>query len=266
MQGRNSSLLWRVTGILSFLSFLLFAAGFVTALDPQTLAPQTAPAPSAGPAGQPSEPPAGTSDTLTMVALGDSLTRGAGDVNGLGYIGLVRQAIEKQHGQKVILTNLAINGSQSFELLNQLDQQQVQRQLAAANLILFTIGGNDLFKQSGGVYDLDKKKLDQAATTLASNFENILKEIRSVNSTATILYTALYDPFANTEAKADTTPPVLAWNMKAAQIASRYPGVIIVPTYDLFLQKEQKYLYTDHFHPNSDGYQRIAERILQALD
>ncbi|MDF2815083.1 MAG: hypothetical protein K0Q81_1283, partial [Paenibacillus sp.] len=26
------------------------------------------------------------------------------------------------------------------------------------------------------------------------------------------------------------------------------------------------YMYTDHFHPNQQGYERIAERIVQAIE
>jgi lysophospholipase L1-like esterase len=44
-----------------------------------------------------------------------------------------------------------------------------------------------------------------------------------------------------------------------------YPNMILVPTADLFEQNLTKYMYTDHFHPNQEGYQRMAERAVQAL-
>jgi lysophospholipase L1-like esterase len=258
----SGQLLWRTVGLLSVLSFLLFAAGFVFALDPRQLAsgPAAEPAEHAKPA--PSKPGEGIRH---VVALGDSLTRGAGDANGLGYVGHVRQALEKQTGHPVTLTNLAINGQESTGLVEQLSQPQVQKLLTQADLILFTIGGNDLFKQSGGVYRLDKEKLAAAAKGLTANYEQILRQIRELNASATIVYAALYNPFGDTEAAADTVKPVLDWNSAASAIAARYPRVIVVPTYDLFVNKEKTYLYTDHFHPNGAGYARIAERIMQAL-
>jgi lysophospholipase L1-like esterase len=261
----SADLLWRSTGVLALLSFLLFAAGFVFALDPHRLAPAGSAEPvKRQPAERPTPLP--TSGKLTVVTLGDSLTRGAGDANGLGYVGLVRQALEKNTGEKAAFTNLAINGLQSSGLLKQLGQPQVRELVAAADLILFTIGGNDLFQQSGGVYTIDEKKLAAAKQQLTANFEKILRELRTANPKATIVYTALYNPFGDTEAAHDTIPHVLAWNSKATEIAANFSGVIVVPTYDLFFQKEQTYLFTDHFHPNSAGYARIAERIMQALE
>jgi lysophospholipase L1-like esterase len=261
----SADLLWRSTGVLALLSFLIFAAGFVFALDPHQLAPaDSAIPPKRQPAERPSPLPA--DGKLTVVALGDSLTRGAGDANGLGYVGLVRQALEKKTGEKATFTNLAINGLQSPDLLRQLGQPQVKQLVAAADLILVTIGGNDLFLQSGGVYAIDEKKLAAATRRLTANFEKIIRELRTANPKATIAYIALYNPFGDTEAAEDTIPHVLHWNSKAAEIASKFNGVIVVPTYDLFYQKEKTYLYTDHFHPNGAGYARIAERIMQALE
>jgi lysophospholipase L1-like esterase len=258
--------LWRTTFALSLFSFLLFLAGFFFALNPFLLRPDRTIAPSAGQ--EPAAPPTALPNDgkLKVVTLGDSLTRGAGDANGLGYVGLVREALEKQRKTELILSNLAINGQQSSDLLAQLERPQIKRLVAEADLIMFTIGGNDLFRQSGGVYALDKEKLAAAMTSLTSNFSQILSRLREWNGNAPIIYTSLYNPFGDTEAAQDTTAPVLEWNGKAAEIASRFRGVIVVPTYDLFLQKEKAYLYTDHFHPNNAGYRRIAERIMQALE
>lgn len=257
--------LWRLFGLLSLASFILFAAGFVFALDPRQLAPEGAavrPQPSAK---QPGVLPT-TEGIRQIVALGDSLTRGVGDADGQGYLARVRQALEKKTGQSITLANLAINGQESPSLAAQITQTQVKQLLAEADLIFFTIGGNDLFKQSGELADIDEKKLTEATERLAVNFEQILKHIREQNPEAPIFYASLYNPFGDTEAAPDTIQPVLDWNSAAASIAAKYPRVLVVPTYDLFAGKERTYLYTDHFHPNSAGYERIAERMLQALE
>lgn len=259
----SGRLLWRTAGLLSFASLLLFATGFALALNPQQLAPAKATSPSQTPE-QTSPMPA--EGVQKVVALGDSLTRGAGDANGQGYAGLVRQALEKKLGKSITFSNLAINGQESPELVKQLSQEQVKTLLAEANLVLFTIGGNDLFSQTGGLYTIDKEKLVAATKELTTNYEEVIKQIRAVNPKATIVYTTLYNPFGDTEASVDTVQPVLDWNNTASQIAAKYPGVIVVPTYDLFVNKEKAYLYTDHFHPNTAGYERIAARIMQALE
>ncbi|MED4586785.1 GDSL-type esterase/lipase family protein [Brevibacillus choshinensis] len=259
----SGRMLWRTAGLLSFVSFLLFATGFVLALNPQQLAPAKATVPSETPE-QASPIPA--EGVQKVVALGDSLTRGAGDANGQGYAGLVRQALEKKLGKSITFSNLAINGQESTDLVKQLSQEQVKSLLSEANLVLFTIGGNDMFRQTGGLYTIDKEKLAAATKQLTTNYEEVIKQIRAVNPKATIVYTTLYNPFGDTEASVDTIQPVLDWNNTASQIAAKYPRVIVVPTYDLFANKEKAYLYTDHFHPNTAGYERMAARIMQALE
>lgn len=264
MRRPSGQLLWYVTGSIAFLSLLLFASGFAFALNPQLLAPGK-PAAQQDDALEPRQP-ADANNQLLVVALGDSLTRGTGDVNGQGYVGLFRAAYQERTNQPIQLHNLAINGLTSEKLLAQLTQKHVQEQIASADLILMTIGGNDLFRISEGLYELDEQRIEEAITELEQNFTAILDKLRASNKHALIIYTALYNPFGDTEASPLTTPPLLKWNSKAEQIAAQYDKVIVVPTYDLFSEKEATYLYSDHFHPNSAGYARIAERVLQAVD
>lgn len=161
----SGKLLWRTAGLLSFLSFLLLATGFVLAMNPQQLAPATGTSPAESaktPAPLPAE------GVRKIVALGDSLTRGAGDANGQGYVGLVRQALEKKAGHSIMFTNLAINGQESTDLLKQMSEAQVKTLIADADLILFTIGGNDLFRQTGGLYTIEQEKVAAAIPRSAS--------------------------------------------------------------------------------------------------
>lgn len=264
MRRPSGQLLWYITGTIAFLSLLLFASGFAFALHPQLLASEE-------PTVQPEdvrEPrkPTDTNDEQLVIALGDSLTRGTGDVNGQGYVGLFREAYRERTNQPIQLHNLAINGLTSEKLLAQLTQKHVQQRIASADLILMTIGGNDLFRVSEGLYELDEQRIEETLAELEHNFTAILDKLRAYNAHALIVYTALYNPFGNTEAAPLTTPPLLKWNSTAERIAAQYDKVIVVPTYDLFAEKEAAYLYSDHFHPNSAGYARIAERVLQAVD
>ncbi|WML48879.1 GDSL-type esterase/lipase family protein [Neobacillus sp. PS3-34] len=83
---------------------------------------------------------------LTVVALGDSLTRGTGDETGKGYVGDVIDEIKKKTKKPVRLLNLGINGQRSDQLRAQVGQIEVQRQIQKADIVLMTIGGNDLFR------------------------------------------------------------------------------------------------------------------------
>ncbi|UJF36104.1 SGNH/GDSL hydrolase family protein [Paenibacillus hexagrammi] len=56
------------------------------------------------------------------------------------------------------------------------------------------------------------------------------------------------------------------WNDRVFTYTNRYSNMVLVPTYDLFEQNLLKYISSaDHFHPNGDGYERIADRIVQIL-
>ncbi|MGO4274197.1 lipase, partial [Paenibacillus sp. TAF58] len=76
----------------------------------------------------------------------------------------------------------------------------------------------------------------------------------------------LYHPFLELDPKKEGSLIVQRWNNSVFEMMNRYPHMAIVPTYDLFEQNLIKYLSSaDHFHPNGDGYERIADRIVQIL-
>lgn len=56
-------------------------------------------------------------EDFTVVALGDSLTRGTGDETGKGYVGLVVEDLESKYNSKPLIHNLGINGQVSQELV-----------------------------------------------------------------------------------------------------------------------------------------------------
>lgn len=110
------------------------------------------------------EQPAQRSGELKIIALGDSLTRGTGDIEGKGYAGYVSDQL-KQAGTEVSLINLSIKGLTSSQLAEQMKQREIGRQIGQANVILMTIGGNDLFLGGQTLTDLSEasmKALEEA--------------------------------------------------------------------------------------------------------
>ena len=74
-------------------------------------------------------------NTVQVVALGDSLTRGTGDDSGKGYVGLVQRVKRRlKFLKKITVYNLGINGQTSTNLLQHLDQQNIKRQMADPTL------------------------------------------------------------------------------------------------------------------------------------
>ncbi|WP_042356040.1 SGNH/GDSL hydrolase family protein [Bacillus rubiinfantis] len=202
---------------------------------------------------------------LTVVALGDSLTRGTGDETGKGYVGDLVDEIKDKTKQPVQLTNLGINGQRSTQLKKQIQQTEVGRQLETADVILLTIGGNDLFRGGQGLVDFETDKIAAIEKQYLQNIKFIFTEIRKHNQNATVFFIGLYNPFIELDRGKDISKVIRQWNYQSAEISADYPKIVFVPTFDLFELKVNDYLYSDKFHPNKEGYRLIAERVASLL-
>ncbi|RHW38052.1 GDSL family lipase [Neobacillus notoginsengisoli] len=221
-------------------------------------------------AGKPSEPKVkepetmekvDKNDDLHIVAMGDSLTRGTGDAAGRGYVGYLVDQLKERSKADVKLVNLGINGQRSAQLAEQVKQAEVKRQLGAADVVLITIGGNDLFRGGQGLADFDKQKPEEIQKAFLANMNTTLTEIRGANKDATVYFIGLYNPFIEFSEGKEISAIIRHWNFAAAELAAKYPKVVFVPTFDLFELNVNDYLYTDKFHPNTKGYQLIADRV-----
>ncbi|PTM58309.1 GDSL-type esterase/lipase family protein [Desmospora activa] len=253
--------LWIAINLLSLASLLLFAAGFswaVAEIMGNTSAPQPNEAretdvSSAAPEGE-----------HLLLSFGDSLTRGTGDTTGQGYFGRIRSALREQD-ETVSAVNLGIKGQTSPELREQMKQPRVRQLLGEASWVTLTIGGNDLFRGSGSLESID---LDEAALTreeYANNLKAIVEAIRQENADVPIFIFGLYNPFGDLGDRKTTDALVREWNQTIVETTADDPLVVIIPLFDLFQLNPDRYLYSDKFHPNNDGYQFMADRLLQTL-
>lgn len=204
---------------------------------------------------------------LTVLALGDSLTRGTGDETGKGYIGLVTDQLrEELNPQEVSVYNLGINGQDSTQLLQQLGQKNIIRQVNEADVILMTIGGNDLFQGGDVLLDFSKEKIQQTQKQYVTNLEQIFTTIREQNTEATIFILGLYNPFIDLEHNDVTNNIVREWNYHTESVVGKFENIVFVPTFDLFQLSVNDYLYSDHFHPNQAGYELISNRLAPLIN
>lgn len=204
-------------------------------------------------------------ENVQILALGDSLTRGTGDLEGKGYVGYLVSSLEKKTDKKLSISNLGIKGLTSDRLANQIKEKEVQRQIQNADTILITIGGNDLFRGGQGLTDLSNETLRPIETAFEQNLNSVFSSIRTVNTKADIFLIGLYNPFIELDNAELTSKVVRAWNYKSAEITANYPKTVFVPTFDLFQLHVNDYLFSDQFHPNTKGYQLIAERAASLI-
>ncbi|HDR4371637.1 TPA: SGNH/GDSL hydrolase family protein [Bacillus cereus] len=201
--------------------------------------------------------------TLQIVSLGDSLTRGVGDKEGIGYVGRMKEDLQKDYKQKIALTNLAVSGAKMPDLLKQIESNGAQYSIKQADVIVLTIGGNDLFPgwESLGKIDLETYRPD--TETFQNEAKKIIEEIRKLNTDSPIFWLGLYNPFEDVEDLKGSSNIVVDWNASLEKLALNDKNVYITPTFDLFQNRGKDLLYSDHFHPNEVGYTYMTERLVQ---
>lgn len=204
-------------------------------------------------------------EEMHIVAIGDSLTRGTGDETGKGYVGVLMDEIKEKTKQEVRLTNLGVSGQVSDQLKQQIQQTEVKRQIQSADMVLVTMGGNDLFRGGQGLFEFNPEDITEIEKKFLENMHFIFQQIRTSNPNANVFFIGLYNPFIDLEEGKEMSKVVRHWNYQSAELSANFPKIVFVPTFDLFELKVNDYLYTDKFHPNTKGYRLIAERVASLL-
>lgn len=139
---------------------------------------------------------------LKLVALGDSLTQGVGDTtNQGGYVNLIQQKLNAIPHVKTQTFNYGKAGDRSDQILQRLqDSQTMQQQVRQANVIVMTVGGNDLMQVFEKQFsNLTDSQLATAVTASRKVYQDkvnqLLQQVRQYNSNAPIFVYSVYNPF-----------------------------------------------------------------------
>lgn len=206
--------------------------------------------------------PIAQQSTVTPIILGDSIARGAGDMSGLGIGGRLDQELRRRGIRAQRTINLGINGARTFDLIRQLDSHNVQTMLAQSNVVIISIGGNDL----GVTVDVRNGAVASAEEIqrgVLDRLTQIVRRVRDANPHARIFLIGLYNPYANGPAGKLITTMVNRWNARLIEEFSSDPNVFVVQTIDIIANHNR--LAIDNFHPGDEGYALIARRIADAI-
>ena len=259
---RSRILLWFFPALVGTAAGLLFAGGFWTGLRGSSGRPLGNPAP---PPVSPS-PLARPAGRRLLLVLGDSLARGTGDESGRGFAVDVLDFLRKSG--KTDIANLAVNGAESSDVRQVVEDANVRTLAASATIILVSAGGNDLshaIPRTGAPTPAAVEAIRQARSRYTANLREILTRLREVNPTAPIRVLGIYNPFEGDSVAARAGASViLGWNAGIQETALAFSDAAVVPTFDLFAGRPDR-LALDRFHPNRQGYAAIAVRIEQLL-
>ena len=205
-------------------------------------------------------------EALNYVVLGDSIGWGAGVLN----------SDEACFGKIVADTagfnfkNDAVNGYRTADLIKHLGKDKIKADVAAADIISISIGGNDFLR--GDMAQLieeankgDYSRFDSIADEFYKNFCTIIKTIKEINPDAVILMQTLYNPGADSikavyQQGADRLNAgyrkYLADNPKAYELLEVADAFVGHP----------EYVAADYIHPSAQGNVVIAGIVLNKLN
>lgn len=200
--------------------------------------------------------------TIVPIILGDSLARGTGDDTGLGIGGRLNDELAKRQIQAKKTVNLAVNGARTADLMQQLSHPSVRTLLGESNVVIISIGGNDLW---GGTdwRNAPPKDPEATMTTVLNRMADAVKVVRTANPRARIFIIGLYNPFVATPFGPQLSALVNRWNARLVERFGSDPNLTVVQTSDLFAYHDR--LSLDRFHPGAEGYALIARRIADAI-
>ena len=242
----------------------------------------------------------------SILVLGDSISSGYGlegypdNLDGIrNYGNLIRDELKPD-----TYNNLAINGQTSSELLEKVENGQYDENINDADLILVTIGGNDIlgmftdslkkaFQDENGKYQLvitdsdvlnnlvDKiinsqkdEEYTKACDNFKTNFIKLTSLIHEKNPDATVYFQTVYNPFSGVPylSKIDNFAQKyisrindgIRDNTKDENGNTLYEYIDVADFFKLRALQLTNIIRID-IHPNSTGHQMIYQMLSSAI-
>lgn len=206
---------------------------------------------------------------LHYLALGDSLTDGVGDEYSQdGYVGRLADSLLTWPSiSEVEVDNRGKRGRRSDQLLKLVKKGHYDEELQQAQLISLTMGGNDVMKVvKQDLFNLKRDAFDAELQAYEKRYSKIIDGIRAKNPTVPLLLVGFYNPFSIVTNEANEFDTIITeWNNVIERVASKDSNACYVSVEDLFDSNEELVYHTDFFHPNAKGYEKMKERILEAM-
>jgi lysophospholipase L1-like esterase len=211
-------------------------------------------------------------NTLDITALGDSLTEGIGDDSKLGgYIPYLKQSLSVAYPKiKIDIINNGKSGNRTDQLEDRIKKsKEIQKNIKNSDIILITIGGNDLTKviKENILKGITKETFSGEYDNYTKKLKSLYKTIRKYNKNCCIYQLGIYNPFyKDFKDIKEMEEVVTEWNDLIKSTVLEYKNTEFIPIAEKIYGNEGEYISDiDSFHPNSIGYQIIANEFKSAI-
>ena len=208
-------------------------------------------------------------EKLNYLLLGDSIARGSGVLN--NEEACFGRIVADTNGYNY--KNRGIDGFTTDALNKELDKAAVIADVAEADIISISIGGNDFlgktifFNMIKLVIEAAFGNLDNSIKTVDRAYENfcsIIGKIKEINPDAVILFQTLYAPnYPLVGAQLETIISLL--NERQLSYLDENPGAFTVVDVHAALRGVYGFTALDTIHPNAKGNVIIAREVLKVL-
>lgn len=202
-----------------------------------------------------------------MVSIGDSLTEGVGDeTESGGYVGILNHTFEDNH-MNISIENFGKRGNRTDQLLARLENEEISSAIKDADIVLITIGANDIMKVVRNNYtNLHIEPFQEEKIKYIERLTAIFYKINELNPDTQIYLIGFYNPFERYFGDIEQLDMILNdWNQAGETVTEEFENVYFIPTEDLFSNSTINLFADDNFHPNTSGYKLMAQRVLEYL-
>lgn len=201
----------------------------------------------------------------SYVVLGDSIAQGFGVYNRdkASYGRIVADTIGYSYA------NFGVNGLRSWDLIELLSEDEVNKSVARADLISLSIGGNDYLQQdlpkiAFRLMQGDEKILNDIEANYIEYFARIIEIIRSLNPDAVLLVQTLYNPMTGPLGSFYGLA-VMRVNRDIEAYLSEHSGTFEIVDTRPVMEGRRECVAVDTIHPSAVGNVELARAVLSKL-
>lgn len=192
---------------------------------------------------------------ITVTSIGDGLSLGINSygIKEYSYIDYYKDYL-KEDCDKVIVNNYSkrdLSLNRTLDLVK--SNKKIKRNLMESNILIITLGYNDLVYKINLENNLNNSKLNLIINDISNDYNNLITEIRKYYKNKIVVigyYTSQNkDYYLNTGIK------------RINEILSSNNEIIYIDTYNMLKDKEKYFSNPNSYYPNRNGYVEIANSL-----